>query len=282
MRLTEQQARYFHSFGFLKFPGLFATEADLIVSAFEEIWESHGGGHHGSEHDRKRRSALLPFIDKNEFLCSLIDDPRIDGVASSLLGDDYNYSASDGNYYVGDTHWHSDMYRETKYLSFKIAFYLDSVAMDTGCLRVIPGSHHLGDAYGDSLQPVAKAPRPEQAPALWGVHGSEVPSVPLQSEPGDMVLFNHRTKHASFGGGSQRRMFTINFQQRFADEDLPELRDEISGLARFWHSKPYGDLMIDTAGTDRMRHLEQRLANSDHLPQLVDKAKQEMAEPARG
>ena len=110
MRLTEQQVNYFDTFGFLAFPGLFADEAGRISDAFESIWAMHGGGHDGRPHDHQRRSALIEFIDREEFLCSLIDDPRIDDVAASLLGDDYNYTGSDGNYYVGDTQWHSDRY----------------------------------------------------------------------------------------------------------------------------------------------------------------------------
>ena len=40
--------------------------------------------------------------------------------------------------------------------------------------------------------------------------------------------------------------------------------------------------MIRTAGPRRMRHLEQRLANDDHLPELVRQARQAMSEPSRG
>lgn len=46
---------------------------------------------------------LSQFIDQSEYLSSLIDDLRIYEVASALLGLDYNYESSDGNYYVGDT-----------------------------------------------------------------------------------------------------------------------------------------------------------------------------------
>lgn len=41
-------------------------------------------------------------------LCGLLDDARVDGIFASLLGDDYVYLGSDGNFYVGDTRWHSD------------------------------------------------------------------------------------------------------------------------------------------------------------------------------
>ena len=103
MTLSEQQLTFFETFGYLVFPGLFADEADAISDEFERVWAEHGGGHHGRPHDNARRSALLPFIDQNEYLSALLDDPRIDDVASLLLGDDYNYEDSDGNYYVGDT-----------------------------------------------------------------------------------------------------------------------------------------------------------------------------------
>ena len=128
MTLSEQQLTFFKTFRYLVFPGLFADEADAISDEFERVWAEHGGGHHGRPHDNTRRSALLPFIDQSEYLSALLDDPRIDDVASLLLGDDYNYEDSDGNYYVGDTNWHSDGYARSKYRYIKFAFYLDPVA----------------------------------------------------------------------------------------------------------------------------------------------------------
>ncbi len=46
---------------------------------------------------------VATFADRSEYLSGLIDDPRIAGPVASILGCDYNYAASDGNYYVGDT-----------------------------------------------------------------------------------------------------------------------------------------------------------------------------------
>ena len=82
-----------------------------------------------------------------------------------MLGDDFNYSGSDGNFYVGDTLWHSDGYRESKYLSFKMAFYLDPVTAKSGCLRVIPGSHKYGDVFGNSLEAVRELREKSTTPA---------------------------------------------------------------------------------------------------------------------
>ena len=122
----------------------------------------------------------------------------------------------------------------------------------------------------------------ERVKELWGVAGSEVPAIALESQPGDVVVFNHHLKHSSFGGRERRRMFTMNFQQRHRQDDLPQLREGIASLARFWTERAYGETMIRTASPARMVHLEQRLANDDHLPELVRKAKEEKEEPSRG
>jgi hypothetical protein len=90
-----------------------------------------------------------------------------------------------------------------------------------------------------------------------------VPAYPIESTPGDMLLFNHKIKHSSWGGGDRRRMFTLNLQQRFADADLPRLRDEVAasrGSRTDGRSGVYGDAMLRTASPRRMRHLEQRMS----------------------
>ena len=135
MRLTQEQLRFFDTFGFLTFPGLFASEADVIIDRFEKVWADHGGGHFGKPHDRERRSAFIQFIDHDEYLSSLIDDPRLDEMVGSLLGEDYNYTGSDGNFYVGDTRWYSDGYRGGKYMSIKLAARPDSGSSATTARR---------------------------------------------------------------------------------------------------------------------------------------------------
>ena len=116
----------------------------------------------------------------------------------------------------------------------------------------------------------------------FGVPGRDVPALALETVPGDLLLFNHNTKHAAFGGGTHRRMFTMNLSQRYRDEDLPELRQYVGGFARFWLDHVYGEAMLRTADPARQRHLEQIRANEDHLPALARKAREEMPEPSRG
>lgn len=276
--LTEQQLSFFRTFGYLSFPGLMTDRIEEIQSEFEAVWAMHGGGHNGKPHDEKARSCIVPFIDQSEVLCTLLDDPRILGIAYSILGDDFNYTGSDGNFYVGETRWHSDGARKPEDpMYIKIAFYLDHLTRDTGALRVIPGSHLLGDGYADAL-----SNRIGNSQEQWGLHGRDISAAVLKTQPGDLVMFNHNTKHAAFGGGVRRRMFTINLSQRYPEDRLDDLRKQIATASRFWINRKYGEKMVHTAGPERMRHLEQNLANDGHLAELSRQARERMSEPSRG
>jgi len=275
-QLSEQQKTFFQTFGYLGFPGLVADKAEAISQAFEDLWSSHGGGHGGQQHDGSARSCIVRFVDQSPYLSTLLDDPRVLGIATSLLGDDFNYMGSDGNYYVGDTRWHSDGWHPQT-LHIKIAFYLDPLTRDTGALRVIPGSHRLGEGYAEGLQKQIR-----QSTELWGVEGRDVPAIALETNPGDIVVFNHNTKHSAWGRNKRRRMFTMNLCQRYPEERVQELRDYISGAARFWIDRAYDEQIVQSAGPERIRHLEQVLANDGHLAELSRKARETMPEPSRG
>ena len=252
MRLTPQQHNFMDTFGFLHFPGLIEDRIEAVIDAFETVWASHGGGHDGRPHDGTARSCIVPFAGQSEYLSSLLDDPRIDGILGSLLGDDYVYLGSDGNYYVGDTGWHSDGGWPRPIVYYKIAFYLDRLTRDSGAIRVIPGSHRYGEGYAEALQ--AGVRESEEA---WGVSGDQVPAVAVETAPGDVVVFHQGTKHSAWGGGDRRRMFTLNCTRRHTEEELPLMRREVANFARFLTDSVYGPAMVDTATPERMRHLEQ-------------------------
>ena len=54
--------------------------------------------------------------------------------------------------------------------------------------------------------------RPHGAREVYGVANDEIPSWTLETDPGDLVVWNFRTIHASFAGGLRRRLFSINFR----------------------------------------------------------------------
>ena len=139
-------------------------------------------------------------------------------VASSLLGEDFNYGSGDGHYYVGDTHWHPDEGNTiwgyepgSDAFAIKVAFYLDPVRADTGALRVIPRSHLNGGPYRSNdgtLDPEFMAAI-NDADGPLGQGSSENGNIALESDPGDLVVFNHKVLHSAWGGGVKRRMFTM-------------------------------------------------------------------------
>jgi hypothetical protein len=268
---TPQQLHFFETFGFLVMPGLMADSIDWITDEFEAVFTDRG-----IEHDGGQRSCVVPFVDQRERLCTLLDDPRIEGLAAGLLGDDFNYVGGDGNYYTGDTPWHSDgIHTVGRFI--KIAFYLDPVDATTGALRVIPGSHRVVE-NGDW-----EARKAGQARDLWGIEQNAVPSIVLASRPGDVVAFNHNIMHASFGGSARRRMFTLNLSSHAeSPAEIEDLTNFIDAHARFWVDHLHSDTMRETASSQRMVHLQQVIENEGHLPELVARAREKMPEPSRG
>jgi hypothetical protein len=255
MKLTEQQIDFFHTFGYLYFPGLFsADEAESIIDEFEYTIQNFGGG---KNHDGSKRTMFGGPIEHHPKLCAILDDPRILGVAGGVLGEDFNYAGGDGNYYAGDTGWHPDG-SWGQLFSCKIAFYLDPLTRDTGCLRVIPGSQrpeHLVRAEGIN---------PNRAEELFGVQPRDFPgSIAVETNPGDLVIFNHDLYHASFGGGTRRRMFTMNLTRNCkTDVDIATLHKYLSvhsagGYNIDTGAGMYFPTILETAGENRMIHLRQ-------------------------
>ncbi|MBW3624785.1 MAG: phytanoyl-CoA dioxygenase family protein [Armatimonadetes bacterium] len=272
MRLTQPHHRFFQTFGYLAFPGLMADVIDAITTAFEEVIAPRGG----DAHDGALRTCFVPFIDQHPLLSALLDDPCIEGILAGLLGEDFNYLGSDGNYYAGDTSWHPDgNYPET--WAVKIAFYLDPLTRDTGCLRVISGSHVPGSPLKRDLDAAG------DLAACYGVPQSELPCVALETQPGDVVVFDHNLRHASFGGGARRRMFTINAGRRcVTPEEIERLEGYIRGHARFHLQRMHGVVMRETAGPSRWRHLQQVIDHEGVLPLATAAYIAAGGAPARG
>jgi hypothetical protein len=277
MMLTDRQSRFFDTFGFLHLPGLIGDSIDWIVAEFEEIFARRIEDGELAGHDGTRRTSVVPFIDQSEKLCTLLDHPVIHGLAASLLGEDFNYLAGDGHFYVGDTPWHSDGWNpEVRYI--KIAFYLDALAGNSGCLRVIPGSHCIDDTYAKLLQECAG-----KNEAVLGIESCDLPAVSVETQPGDLVVFNHNLKHASFGGGTRRRMFTMNLCEHCETEsELESLQDRIGRHARYLNDRMHSDAMRDTGPPERVRHLQQVIENEGHLPELVRRERKKRDQPVRG
>src|SRR5205807_155727 len=145
----------------------------------------------------------------------------------------------------------------------KIAFYLDPLTRDTGALRVIPGSHIAADSFAQAAGKVCNSQE------KFGIHGRDVPAVALETEPGDLAIFNHNTKHASFNGSTRRRMFTLNLCEHCkTPRQIAKLKEYLSIHIPAWGPRTHSELMLRTANDRRMRHLRQVIENEEHVKAL--------------
>ncbi len=263
MELSKPQVRFFNTFGYLGLPALFTREEmGWINDEFETAIQNFGGGRN---HDGSTRTMFGAPIERTERLCTLLDDPRITGLLGGLLGEDFSYCSGDGNYYSGDTGWHPDG-NWGQLFAVKIAFYLDPLTRDTGCLRVLPGSQNP-DHYVRKDKIAMN-----RAEELFGVLPRDFPgNVALETTPGDIVVFNHDTYHSAWGGGTRRRMFTMNCIRRcHTDEDLVLGRNYIRVHSPGGYNVSTGagmffPLMLDTANAQRRTHLDQPAQLHDEL-----------------
>ena len=212
---SPQQVAYFQRFGYLRFPDLFAHEIEEISSAFDEVFAT-------SEHPRldltgvpihgyEARTMIPSFIDRHPVLAGLRTDPRILGIVGPLLGNNAEYRESDGNIFSCDTEWHCDIFAAPMNIQHvKLSFYLDPVRAESGAPRVIPGTNHWQGEYASALRNDFEA-NVGSIENLFGVGARQMPAVVLDSDPGDVLLWDYRTIHASFDGGPRRRLFTMNF-----------------------------------------------------------------------
>jgi hypothetical protein len=221
--LSADQLAFFETFGFLRLPGLFLGEIDQINQGFERVFandehvrmetfeELHGGD---------RRLIVPQFITKDPYLAGLLDDPRVTGIVSSVLGEDYTYAESDGNLFDCESHWHADTYGAPMTIRhLKLSFYLDPLRADSGAIRVVPGTNHFMSPFARSVR--SRTKDPSRITEEFGVDPRDLPSYPIETDPGDLVIWDFRTIHGSYGGGVRRRLFSINFREH-VDAEVPE------------------------------------------------------------
>ena len=258
--LTAQRKAHFETFGFLVLRQLFsAAETEKLTGEYEGIMHEDRGG----RPFKGERQSVQPFVEKRGRLLDLAKDDRVYNTVEDLLGPGFVWVGCVGNYYVGDTPWHADGLRSNidpdlsdwYYPIVKVGFYLDPVAKDTGCLRVIPGSHK--SAYADGLEPLSE--RNSDTEYLpFGVSPAEVPGFPLETEPGDVVFFNEDIHHGSFGGIG-RRMFAISFITRpSTDEHAAFLRRAHASTK--WTLRPHEALV--NSENPRLRGMVDSLVKS--------------------
>jgi len=239
--LTSGQIAHFETFGYVMLPKLFTyAEMDIITFEANEIFQEMLGVQPSTT---TKYGKVEPFFERRPFLNSLLDDDRTYLLAEQLLGSDFLLDQTEGNIHQGDTGWHGS--GKWKILPWiKIVLYLEPLTRDTGALRVIPGSHIIGDP--DLYAPL-RADNSEDKP-VFDMPQSEIPSVALEIEPGDVIVFTEDILHASFGGRSGRQQHAMNFLKN------PTSKVEIERLIdRAKRIPPTGRPLVKHLESDRPR-----------------------------
>ena len=223
--LTFEQIAHFNTFGFLKLPQVFSPDEIAVMKReSNEIMDENRGG---QPFDGQKWQAVQPFFERKSFLAKLPADDRIYGLAESLLGPDFLLVRTEGNLHIGQTPWHGGDRGGISLPGIKITFYLDTVTKETGALRVIPGSHRPSSP--DYLQILYdRNYEPDFMP--FGVSPAEVPCFPLESRPGDLVVFTENVLHSSFGGRPGRHQHAVSFMAS------PNTSEEIEYVKSLYNS----------------------------------------------
>ncbi len=216
MIISYDQVTHFNTFGFLKLPELFTQEEmETITRESKEIMAEQI-----PDFDGTKTVGLPLFAERRPFLAQLVDDDRIHDIPERILGPDFVFTGSGGHFWVGDTPWHGGGHvKKWPIRQIKVSMYLEPLNADNGCLRVIPGSHRndlrLIDSRWDQAPDYLEGLResssyhPDYRP--FRVKPSEVPFVPLESQPGDVLVHTEDLLHASFGGPNGRYQVVFNF-----------------------------------------------------------------------
>ena len=214
--LCTDQLQHFATFGYIILRQLLTPE-DLKILAVEldqglDAQFPHNPFDGSQRHWSRMTDETTPF-----FASLIIKKPLFWGFYQ-ICGEDVLGIGIDANRYIGDTGWHPDT-GNAQQIAVKYIFYLDPVTAKTGALRVIPGSHLLQETERQIF-----------SKGIQNTSLQEVPCQAINTVPGDVIAFDIRTWHASYGGGRNRRACNLDYFQN------PKASDEIELLLQLGRS----------------------------------------------
>jgi hypothetical protein len=230
--LTNDQIAFFNEFGFLVFRQLFdSKELETMAlegdAAREEIYQGHEDGPRGS---------WVPLLrPSTPFSASLLEDARFHSVATQTFDDTIFGVNVDMLKWKGDTGWHRDLDAPGN-TGMKLIYYFESLRVDTGALRVIPGSHReLDDDRISDSEPLRVRSDEDVATAVreLDTNSSDRPTVVIETEPGDVIAFAMPLLHSSSGGGPNRRLGSVIYWMPSpTKKQLEARRQEVSMIGQ--------------------------------------------------
>lgn len=248
--LTDQQKLFFETFGFLLLRKLFSTrEMTEIVKEADNLFYTARKAENFPEHLH-----ISPFIELSDKLARLADDDRIYEPMAQLLRPDLAWGGSEGN--MGkeqgrkEHRWHCDRHDQINmdYRWIKTMLYLEPMTKNSGALRVMAGSHLTSFCQAlHDVQLGARGPNYEDkgSNSVFGLPGDELPCVAMETQPGDLVIFNQFLFHGVYGKQASRRYIAMKYVQK------PETLQHLEALRI--HSQDSSQLHERFRNTNRPR-----------------------------
>jgi ectoine hydroxylase-related dioxygenase (phytanoyl-CoA dioxygenase family) len=235
--LTDAEIAHFRAFGFVV-----ARQAFDAASLSEEVDRALADGL-----TPMRRSSAQAGIDfgyvpmmceRTPVSVALLD--RFSAAASRLLGGDALPVRAKAVRYHGASVWHRDS--ELPVDSIGVVAYLEPLDATSGALRVLPGSHH--HSYATALaQELSRRGEPQGVETDGGFAGT-----PLETRPGDIIVFDEHLYHASHGGAARRQWRADYFALPHTDTATTAARMYLAAMYRPGWSGSYDTHRYPTYG----------------------------------
>lgn len=210
-KIEFSSAQYYQTFGFLVLRNFF--DPRLIAAEIDQVLRNGSR----SSGEVTRGDAIhfqyVPMMTA-ETPASLQLLDRTEIVAATLLGGPVLPTRAKGTRYWGDTPWHTDS--DLAIASLGVVAYSESLREKSGALRVLPGSHRA--EFRGALRALGTV----------GLPADKLPAHVLETEPGDLIMFDEHLLHASSGGGT-RRQWRVDY---FRDPTSPEEKEQAEAYLR--------------------------------------------------
>lgn len=188
MNPTLEETDHFRTYGFVVFRRWF--DPDPLSAELDHVLRSGLSQGLSALEKGEIRFQYVPMMTA-ECPVSLTLLDRCEGLAEGLLGRAVLPTRAKGCRYQGDTPWHADS--TLNHCSVGFAAYLEPLGASNGALQVLPGSHH--PSFSESATGMT----------VHEISATALSAHVLQSEPGDLIAFDERLRHASVGGSLRRQ-----------------------------------------------------------------------------
>ena len=208
--LTTAQTDHFITFGFAVLRGFLTDRASALRAEVDAaIRDAYAATYDERVIDGISGHYLPMAARRTPVSASLVcDDPRFIGAAEQLLGGPVIPECPEGVLYFAEAGWHTDDGIGVR--GVKFAAYFGQLTGDTGALRLVPGSHH--PEQHARLAAYRRRQPPVRGDAEAAAYRASVPGYVAATAPGDVIVFDLHTWHASFCG-RDRLAWTAVYQR---------------------------------------------------------------------